>query len=569
MPTAFSEMTPIVKKVALRLLASGNAAVDVLRPSTRARRRLEVQVEERLSALPGKFRPGIGAPPRRTLVDGMWFNPNFLYRFSLLRTALDSSRGQEIGLLGEYSMRRSAAALRSLGIGEFESFADMKRVVRREAAALAEEALSSTRCAANVLDWRLPGDLPADFVYDGILKRQRTASVDIGRADFRETAVDAFAASLAAVRLIDRLSPEVVMLSHTINFDYAAVAWAAMKASIPTYVLFGNYGVPRFYRIAEPSDVYGWNSGPTVDEIEALTPGQTRLMQSRGAEYLARRLRGRTDDIGGQYAFSHAAEHIDRAEVCRRFGWAAEKPIVAVYANNWFDFPHACGMTHFRDFLDWSEATLAVAQQASNVNWLLKAHPCDQWYGGVTLRDLLPESLPEHMALAPFEWNGADLMAVADAMVTVHSTGGLEFACQGKPVLLADRGWYDKAGFAVVSASREDYLATLRVEWWRATDLKKSRERALVFAGMYFCCPDWQEELLMADDSRQDALWSDIARMLDNEDALAREIETVVDWVESGRPRLHYFKMLREADSYSRSPGGDEVVEASAPLARQ
>src|SRR3569833_3508568 len=126
MPTAFSKMSPIVKKAALRLFASGNAAVDLLRPSTRARRRLEVQVEERLSALPGKLRPGLGAPPRRTLVDGMWFNPNFLYRFSLLRSALGSNRGQEIGLLGEYSARRSAAALRALGIGEFESFADLK-----------------------------------------------------------------------------------------------------------------------------------------------------------------------------------------------------------------------------------------------------------------------------------------------------------------------------------------------------------------------------------------------------------------------------------------------------------
>ena len=355
-------MSPIVKKAALRLFASGNAAVDLLRPSTRARRRLEVQVEERLSALPGKLRPGLGAPPRRTLVDGMWFNPNFLYRFSLLRSALGSNRGQEIGLLGEYSARRSAAALRALGIGEFESFADLKRAARREAAALADKALSSTRSAANVLDWSLPGDLPADFVYDGILKRQRAASVDIGRADFRDTAVDAFAASLAAVHLIDRLSPEAVMLTHSINFDYAAVAWAAMKASIPTYVLFGNYGVPRFYRLAEPSDIYDWNSGPTVDEIEALTPGQARLMQSRGADYLASRLRGRTDDIGGQYAFSRAAVHIDRGQVCGRFGWAAEKPIVAVYANNWFDFPHACGMTRFRDILDWSEASLAVAR---------------------------------------------------------------------------------------------------------------------------------------------------------------------------------------------------------------
>ena len=543
-------MTTSAKKLAQHWLARGQEVVTFLRPEHRARLRDEERVEERLAEIAREFGLRAENPSSRTLVDGMWFNPNYWYRFTLMRAAFGCKRGHEIGLLGEYSSGRSAKAMRKLGIDDLVSFPDLVRQAKSDAAGLADAALRETQTAADVLRWNLPSGYPADFVYDGILKRQRAACVDTGATDFRGLAIEAFANALAAGRLIERQSPDLVFLSHALNFSYGAIAWAAMRRKIPTFVLLGNYGVPRFFRISEPADLYDWNDGLSRDEIDSLAPARAEGLKALGADYLARRMSGGTGDIGGQFAFQRADGRVSPEGVRHHFGWSDDKPVIAVYAHNWFDFPHGCGLSQFRDFLDWIEATIAVAKETTQFNWLLKAHPCDEWYGGVTLRDLMP-ALPPHMGLVPTAWNGADLQNAADALVTVQSTGGLEVACQGKPVLLADSGWYDKAGFAVVSTSRADYLARLKTEWWHALDLGRARERALVFAGAYFCSPDWQSELLMADDSQQDALWTDIDRLLDNRDGLVREVASVSDWIKSGEKRFHSFKMLEDRSKLS------------------
>ncbi len=67
-------------------------------------------------------------------------------------------------------------------------------------------------------------------------------------------------------------------------------------------------------------------------------------------------------------AFRRNAQRIDRSSILDHFGWSADKPIVAVYACNWFDYHKAFELTRFRDFHDWIMATHAVAMENKAVN---------------------------------------------------------------------------------------------------------------------------------------------------------------------------------------------------------
>ena len=104
--------------------------------------------------------------------------------------------------------------------------------------------------------------------------------------------------------------------------------------------------------------------------------------------YLSARLEGRADDTAAVVSFSQRKDEIDRENLFRRFGWDPKKPVVAVYASNYFDFPHKSGMSRFRDFEDWIVTTHAVAKVTPAFNWLFKAHPLDERFGGVTLTDI-------------------------------------------------------------------------------------------------------------------------------------------------------------------------------------
>jgi hypothetical protein len=488
-----------------------------------------------------------GAEPRfkgAVLVDGMWDNPNYWIRYALFRAAVGSAGGREVGVVGMYRAAEGRRTLERFGVSRTLQALDLRGDMaahQREARRL----LSQTRTPADVLSWRLPHGLPADFVYDGILKRQRSACVDLADRRLAGYVTEALASIAAADTLLDSDRFELVLLSHAVNFQFAALAWLATRRGIPVVLLYGNYGVPRFVKLMEPGDLYDTINRPTAAELISVSEARQEKLAAVGSAYLERRLVGATDDIGARYAYQRASEQLSRAALIEKLGWDPDLPIVGVYASNWFDFPHPCGMTHFRDFLDWTEATLGVAQRRRGVNWLFKAHPCDQWYGGVTLADLMPRlEAGGHVQLAPTDWNGSAVLEAMDAIVTYHGTIGIEAAAAGKPVLVADRGWYHDAGFVTWPHSREEYVELLAADWWKSVDLHATRRRAQVFAGWYFGRPAWQRGFVLTDDSVQAPIYARIPRLFaDNPEALRRELDAIRAWFASDHRHYHTFKM--------------------------
>jgi hypothetical protein len=306
----------------------------------------------------------------------------------------------------------------------------------------------------------------------------------------------------------------------------------------------------RAHKVRAVADLYTFPDCPTSAELDEVPPDQAERLADIGRAYLDARLGGTTSDIGARYAFRRNRGEIDRARLVERFGWDPSRPIVAVYASTWFDSPHSYGMTQFRDLADWLTATLEEARKAREVNWLFRPHPCDEWYGGVTLKDMMPPLAEEHIRLSPPEWNGAAVMRSVDALITLQGTAGVEFAAQGKPVLVADRSWYHDRGFVKWARTRDEYLSALGTPWWKELDLATAAQRAQVFAGWYFCRPAWHGGYRLGDDSEQESLYAAIPELLGgNAEAIRREITTLREWYASDHLLYHTYKM-RHAEAY-------------------
>ena len=244
---------------------------------------------------------------------------------------------------------------------------------------------------------------------------------------------------------------------------------------------------------------------------------------------------------------------MDRAVLAARFGWDPSRPVVGVYAPNWFDYPNGSGRFPFRDFRDWAEKTIAAASDNKAANWLFKSHPCDEWYGkirGVRLADLVAAADAPHVQLCDTAWNGKALFSVLDGLITVHGTAGLEAAALEMPVLVPYAGWYGAFGFVTVADSAEDYLSRLSTPWWQSGGDKAAASRAHAFAGWYFAAPAWHDGWFLSDDANQDAIWWDLNDQLEkNADAIAHEVAEIRDWIEDGHPYFQIFK-LRRATSF-------------------
>ncbi len=542
-----------VTRIAKTKLAKGITATRNVMPSARLRNSeiagWRTAAESRLAAIAAsQILPFSGT----VLLDGMFDNANYWYRLSLLRGALGLASGHQVGITGPHNARSAGRMFTALGVNELAAFD--KQVTaddRRDSNVVARQLVAATDTPADVLSWKLPYDMPAEIVYDGLLKAQRLPSVDPRDPGFLDLVVAALVQIHAAARLVERHSPDLLVLSHSCQIRYGALAHLAVQRGIPAIVAFGNYGVPRYFRLDHPEDLFDPTDSPRGRDLDQLNPEIAAQLAKIGRDHLAARRAGTTDDIGSQYAFSSRHGPRDRAEMTATLGWDPSKAIVAVYAANWFDFPHYMGMNNFHDFSDFILATLHAADANTEVNWLFRRHPVDDFYGGKTLSDVLPADLPGHIAICPADWDSNDVMTNADAIVTYHGTIGVEAAAAGTPILVADRGWYHDCGFVTWPGDRDSYIATLGQFWWHDADIEERRHRAEIFAGWYFAAPSWQHGLVCGDDSRQAENYPALARMLDeHQGAALREMTEIAKWWQAGTRFYHTAKM-RNADTFS------------------
>ena len=484
------------------------------------------------------------------LIDAKWDNPNFWIRYMLIRTALGISTDQQVGITEGVRAKFCQNTLENFGIDKIFNYSDF---ISKDGVALneAKSLLAGINGPDDILSWNLPYDFPSDLFYDGILKRQRKASVDLSDSDLLRYIADSLNYILGADAILCRYDFKLLLLGHTVGFRHAPLAWLALQRGIPVVLLYGEQGVLRFVKMHQPKDIYRWVDCLFPSDFERLSLEKEKALSNIGKEYLKRRMTGKTNDISAVYAYQKRQHPVTRLDIIKHFNWGGDRPIIAVYASNWFDFPHSYGMKNFRDFLDWIETTLAVSEKDDSVCWLFKAHPCDDWYGGITLADMIDfDMVSPHIGLAPKNWNGFELIKSVDGLVTYHGTAAIEYATLGKPVLTADKGWYDQFGFVNVSYSREEYIATLKTPWWSYIDPHEVSERAQLFAGAYFGKPAWQGSFLLEDDSEQDAIYPNIPALLDNNKAaILKEISSIRDWYRSEYRRYHTTKMI-EAESY-------------------
>lgn len=479
----------------------------------------------------------------RVLIDGMWYNPNYWFRFGLLKSALGLSNAKLYGVYGKYNKGKTSKIFNHFRINQTYMFFP-KYSEYYKAHQLAKEIITNTHHVDDILEWKLPNNFPAEIVYDGMQVRQRSAYVNISDKKNIDYLTEAIASIYVAERIIDAVKPELLLMSHAIQFSYGSLVWSAILRGIPVIVMYGDHGVFRFWKIRNKKERRMSEDSPTINDIKSLNSSKKTELKKIGEKYIRDRINGKAEDLGSYYAYTHASGDIDRDAILERYNWDADKPIVCIYAHCWFDYPHGATMEVFRDFHDWIITTYENVANIENINWLFKSHPSDQYYGGITLNEIVSSEKYKHIKIVPISWNNASVMKSIDAVVTHQSTIGMEAACIGLPVLTAERVWYSDAEFVRSASTKEEYLALLRTRWWESTCLETAKNNALIFVGWRFGMPDWQNGLIMEDDSKIDDLYVSINKFLrDESQVIYKEIKCMNEWYFSKEQHYQIYKM--------------------------
>jgi hypothetical protein len=114
----------------------------------------------------------------------------------------------------------------------------------------------------------------------------------------------------------------------------------------------------------------------------------------------------------------------------------------------------------YRDYYEWFVETLKLAEKISSVQWLVKPHPSSSLYNEEGVVSALLSG--DNIKLVPEDIKTNALMKVADAVLTVRGTAGLECVLYDAKPILAGAAYYMDLGFTENCRTIEQYANTLR-----------------------------------------------------------------------------------------------------------
>jgi hypothetical protein len=493
-----------------------------------------------------------GNGPGTVVADGMWGNPNHFFRLRLFLEALTNI--ESLRLLGV--LRRhddlTRRTLETFGFREFifiEEHSFRAKDFLPEARAL----LSGVRTHTDLLELVLPEALPAYTFYDTVLKLARHPQPPLDDPLWLQCLAETLRNLAIYKALLEQVEATHVVLSHPWKNEYATLMWAALKRNIPAYHLTGYCEGIRVRCFLRPEDYFTPVEHLSHGVYQTLPEDVRNKLCDLGMAYLEQREAGISTDINARHAFRPDLRQTTRAEARRALGGKPGRPLAVIYAHVWFDFPHTFAMRNFTDFLDWMHFTIEQIRRLDGVDWVLKPHPTEHWYGSFRLEDIL-DDLPPHVRITPVATDSLTTMLAADTVITVHGTVALEAAAHGIAVIAADRSHYGDWPFAKLASSREDYARLLTL----IDRQKPIRPEVRAAAAACFVAALGQPSatdgrLSLRCDSLGTELYADILSLMKSgRENLLTENNRIKQWLESGKGSYAVHCLLEGAGQISR-----------------
>lgn len=261
----------------------------------------------------------------------------------------------------------------------------------------------------------------------------------------------------AAQRMLDELSPDVVVLQHGIYVPQGLVLDVAKQRGIRVVSWATGYPTQSF--LFSQGDTYHrtmLRESPADWESASWDEAHAR----RTSEYLESRRTGSADWIG----FSSGT----RADDAMAATLANEsRPLIVAMANvNWDAQLHFDGRA-FPTQTAWIEATIEWARTRPDLAVAIRAHPAELTGflpSRDPLRDVVNASNPPqnvHFIDADSDVSTYDLIDAANCVIVYGTKVGVEALARSTPVITVGEAWVRNKALSIDVESAEDYAAAL------------------------------------------------------------------------------------------------------------
>ena len=415
----------------------------------------------------------------------------------------------------------------------------------------------------DILSFSLDGIYFGDILYDSYLARFEVATVPGVNKGVLSTLLILIKNHYRFKKTIQACGASAVLVSHPVGISSGVLMRTALRLGLSAYLRTAGLCTVTLNLLNSLSEIYQGSYRPRSVDMQLLLSIDQETLNKEFQDLMEKRIQPHYHRDADRAYDEKKKVYNSKHEFAEEFQISAAKKFVFVMLHSFNDYPRShFGQMLFRDYYDWFVQTLGFARIKSDVNWIFKEHPAAAFY---PTRDI---SVADHFVKCPdhiifldtdSSFNSKSISYIADVVVTVAGTAGVEFAAAGGiPPIVAGANEYSGFGFTIEPSTQIEYfqvLATIE----KVNKLKKSQQdmarRIFLYYQQYSYVPFSWSPLCTFEETRDPDMdsyyWTRaLAVYAKNSDMLLAEFEKYVEYVrESDFSRLAQLQFSEEVSS--------------------
>ena len=198
-----------------------------------------------------------------------------------------------------------------------------------------------------------------------------------------------------------------------------------------------------------------------LSKSELLDKYRGKNIESIVNEYLEKRFEGEIKQIDVKIAYKDKKIYL-KEELIKMLNLDLNKKNIMIMPHCFSDVPHI-DIGLYIDYYEWLLELIKKVKNINNVNFIIKPHPASYLYNEKgEVEDLLKKEKVTNIKIFPKDGSTASIKNIADVILTVRGTAGLEFSTFGIPCVNAGKGYYSGFGFNIEPNTIEEYEELLK-----------------------------------------------------------------------------------------------------------
>lgn len=394
----------------------------------------------------------------KVLIEGFCDIPNYLINACVLGNKIAKVRNAEPVMLlkkCDHSSCEEEIIFNSFGIFEKIELDKYKFKIIILIRALFSTTKLYMQCFSlkRFLRYSEKGVKVGDLFYDTFIRYgNRYRYFSIYNPKFVFFVINYFCIFLVYQKLFDEKHVKSVVISHRVYLYGGLLARFALKYDAEVFVV----RLTSIRRYTGSDNIYQNEFKPSSNLIKRIID---KKLYKNVDRYLLDRFKGEIEQHDVINAFK-GKENVNSETFLKLHSIKNNKPIAVIFSHAFSDSPHCNEVMLFNDYYEWFKKTLKYINTVKDINWLVKPHPSSSYYGEEgEVKKLLKKY--KNIKMVKSSLSTQSVLLVADHIVTVSGTVGLEFACLSKKPILAGDSVYSKQGITIEPQSIKNYFNTL------------------------------------------------------------------------------------------------------------